>query len=40
MNSEQLVLDGLLYAHENNLEPKLGKYLRNINDNKDYLNAS
>ena len=39
IDSEQLVLDGLLYANENNSEPKLGKYLRNINDNKDYLNA-
>ena len=39
IDSEQLVLDGLLYANKNNVEPKLGKFLRNIKDSNDYLNA-
>lgn len=39
IDSEQLVLDGLMYANENNVEPTLGKYLRNNNDKQDYLNA-
>lgn len=39
IDSEQLVLDGLMHANNNNIKPALGKYIRNNNDKKDYLNA-
>ena len=39
IDSEQLVLDGLMHANNNNVKPALGKYIRNNNDKKDYLNA-
>ena len=39
IDSEQLVLDGLLYGFDKNKNLKLGSYSRNTHDIKDYLKA-
>ena len=39
LDSEQLVLDGLLYSSKNKNIKQLGKYSRNSADERDYLNA-
>ena len=39
LDSEQLVLDGLINASQKDISPSLGKYLRNNENSKDYLNS-